>query len=108
MKPKHPVQIEIETKIRSQHKEQSTADAYWGWVKRYFEFCLKNKLGKDVKAEMRLSMELQRLRARLSRCLPIRLCSKRFEKPKRSQRYGFLRVSNTDFGPRNGGASYGW
>ena len=50
MKPKHPVQIEIETKIRSQHKEQSTADAYWGWVKRYFEFCLKNKLGKGATA----------------------------------------------------------
>ena len=61
MKPKHPVQIEIETKIRSQHKEQSTADAYWGWVKRYFEFCLKNKLGKDVKAEDAVTQFLTRL-----------------------------------------------
>lgn len=51
MKPKHPVQVEIETKIRSQHKEQSTADAYWGWVKRYFDYCKRNGLGKNVQAE---------------------------------------------------------
>lgn len=61
MKPKHPVQIEIETKIRSQHKEQSTADAYWGWVKRYFDFCAKNKLGKDVRAEDAVTQFLTRL-----------------------------------------------
>lgn len=61
MKTKHPVQIEIETKIRSQHKEQSTADAYWGWVKRYFDFCLTNKLGKDVKAEDAVTKFLTRL-----------------------------------------------
>ena len=43
MKPKHPLQIEIEEKIRSQQKEQSTAEAYWGWVKRFLDYCKANR-----------------------------------------------------------------
>lgn len=61
MKPKHPVQIEIETKIRSQHKEQSTADAYWGWVKRYFDYCKRNGLGKEIQAEAAVTQFLSSL-----------------------------------------------
>ncbi len=61
MKPKHPIQIEIETKIRSQHKEQSTADAYWGWVNRYLAFCKSSKIGKETSAEDAVTRFLSRL-----------------------------------------------
>lgn len=61
MKPKHPIQREIERAIRSQHKEQSTADAYWGWVRRYLDFCKSRGIGKSVKAEHAVTQFLSEL-----------------------------------------------
>lgn len=61
MKPKHPLQIEIEEKIRSQQKEQSTAEAYWGWVKRFLDYCKANHVGKETKAEVAVERFLSEL-----------------------------------------------
>ena len=60
-KPKHPIQIEIEEKIRAQGKADSTADAYWGWVSRYLEFCKANKIGRETPAEQAVTQFLSRL-----------------------------------------------
>lgn len=61
MKPKHPVQIEIEQKIRSQHKKLSTANSYWGWVQRYYAFCKSKGIGKETPAEKAVEMFLSKL-----------------------------------------------
>lgn len=61
MKRKDSIQIEIETKIRAQHKEQSTADAYWGWVKRYLDWCRAEKIGKETQAEKAVEQFLSML-----------------------------------------------
>lgn len=60
-KPKHPIQIQIEQKVRSQGKAESTADAYWGWVNRYLQFCKANGIGKETRAEEAVTKFLSRL-----------------------------------------------
>jgi len=47
--------VDIEKKLRErikmQRKSDLTADAYWSWCKRFFEFCKVRKIGKETKAE---------------------------------------------------------
>ena len=60
-KKKHPIQLEIEQKIRAQGKSPATAEAYWGWVYRYLAFCKAREIGKDTLAEKAVELFLSQL-----------------------------------------------
>lgn len=45
------LKTQIFEKIRSQGKALSTAECYWYWMDRFLQFCAKNKIGKETKAE---------------------------------------------------------
>lgn len=56
------IAAKVRTKIRAESKEESTADAYCGWTRRYLKFCQKRKLSKaNCKAEKAVEMFLSSL-----------------------------------------------
>lgn len=44
-------EAQLRETIRSQGKADATADAYWGWIKRFLDYCRDNGIGKETQAE---------------------------------------------------------
>ena len=55
----------IYEKVRAEGKEDSTAEAYYGWTRRYLDFCRDRKLGKETPAEEAVEQFLSMLANRL-------------------------------------------
>jgi len=58
-KPK--LERRLRERIRMQGKSRKTANSYWHWVKRYFSFCNKHKIGRETKAELAVERFLTHL-----------------------------------------------
>lgn len=55
------LELQLRETIRAQGKSDNTAEVYWQWCRRYFDWCKQQGIGKSVKAELAVEKFLSML-----------------------------------------------